>query len=281
VAPDTLHQLVVEDDLVYDVGMSNGDDSAYYLSKGLRVVAVEANPLAAAAGAARFGAEIESGRMTILNVGVAEEEGESVFWVCDDHMDWSSFNRHVASRRDSRHHPVTVRTRPFGDIVREHGLPLYCKIDIEGNDALCLRAFTPQTRPRYVSIEAGPRVEQDLETLRSLGYDAFKIVGQRRLVPASEVADAVLSRVPDGMRDRAEGLDRRLRGRRADGDWEFAFGSSGPFGERTPGRWMDHRRAVSLAHHIVGRFEGGDGGRWAEWYDVHATTRRGRFSRAR
>ena len=31
--------------LVYDVGMNNGDDTAYYLRMGYRVVAFEANPV--------------------------------------------------------------------------------------------------------------------------------------------------------------------------------------------------------------------------------------------
>jgi len=31
-------------DLVFDIGMHNGDDTAYYLARGYRVVAVEANP---------------------------------------------------------------------------------------------------------------------------------------------------------------------------------------------------------------------------------------------
>ena len=31
-------------DLIYDVGMHNGADTAFYLAKGFRVVAVEANP---------------------------------------------------------------------------------------------------------------------------------------------------------------------------------------------------------------------------------------------
>lgn len=30
--------------LVIDVGMHNGDDTAYYLHRGYRVVAIEANP---------------------------------------------------------------------------------------------------------------------------------------------------------------------------------------------------------------------------------------------
>ena len=31
-------------DLIYDVGMNNGDDTAYYLSLGFRTVAIEADP---------------------------------------------------------------------------------------------------------------------------------------------------------------------------------------------------------------------------------------------
>ncbi len=30
--------------LIYDVGMNNGDDTAYYLEQGFRVVGIEANP---------------------------------------------------------------------------------------------------------------------------------------------------------------------------------------------------------------------------------------------
>jgi hypothetical protein len=32
--------------LIYDVGMNNGDDTAYYLRRGFRVVAIEPNPAA-------------------------------------------------------------------------------------------------------------------------------------------------------------------------------------------------------------------------------------------
>lgn len=38
-------------DLVYDVGMHNGDDTAFYVSQGYRVVAIEADPAQAEAGA--------------------------------------------------------------------------------------------------------------------------------------------------------------------------------------------------------------------------------------
>ena len=37
-------------DLIYDVGMHNGSDTAYYLHKGFRVLAIEANPVLAKQG---------------------------------------------------------------------------------------------------------------------------------------------------------------------------------------------------------------------------------------
>jgi hypothetical protein len=40
--------------LVLDVGMHNGDDTAYYLASGYDVVAVEANPTLCASARDRF-----------------------------------------------------------------------------------------------------------------------------------------------------------------------------------------------------------------------------------
>ena len=41
-------------DLVFDIGMNNGDDTAYYLHRGFRVVAVEADPILCAAATTRL-----------------------------------------------------------------------------------------------------------------------------------------------------------------------------------------------------------------------------------
>ena len=62
-------------DLIFDFGMHDGSDTAYYLRKGFRVVAVEANPELVAAGQSRFRAEIAEGRLTIVNKAIAEQPG--------------------------------------------------------------------------------------------------------------------------------------------------------------------------------------------------------------
>jgi len=77
--------------LVYDVGVHRGEETAYYLHKGFRVVGVEASPAMADHLRNRFRLEIASGALQLLEVGVAEFEGELDFWVCDAVSEWSSF----------------------------------------------------------------------------------------------------------------------------------------------------------------------------------------------
>jgi hypothetical protein len=68
--------LVTSDDLIFDLGFHNGDDTAFYLAKGSRVVAVEAHPELVEAGLRRFSSEIRGGRLILLHKAVCEASGE-------------------------------------------------------------------------------------------------------------------------------------------------------------------------------------------------------------
>jgi len=68
---------------VFDVGFNIGQDTAFYLAEGHRVVAIEADPTLAAKGRQRFASEVRTGQLTIVNVGIAEREGEAQFWICE------------------------------------------------------------------------------------------------------------------------------------------------------------------------------------------------------
>jgi FkbM family methyltransferase len=83
---------------VIDVGMNDGSDTAYYLHCGYRVIAIEANPQLVAAAKRRFAREIAEGKLAVLNVGIAPQEGIADFYVASNHQ-WSSFSKEVASRR--------------------------------------------------------------------------------------------------------------------------------------------------------------------------------------
>lgn len=250
--------------LIYDVGMNNGDDSAYYLRNGFDVVAIEANPILVERARSRFAKEIDEGRLTMLEVGIAEGEGEATFWICEDHSEWSSFDRSIASRDGSRHRAISVRLRGFQEILQTHGVPHYCKIDIEGNDHLCILALTPETRPAFVSVELS--VHALLDRLSSLGYDRFKLVHQQSFGPPNAPLQAIKARARN--QKLAVGLERAngvLRGRFVDRGWYFRRGSSGPLPDRTAGPWKKLEEIRRESAWVVENWLGGD------WWDLHAT----------
>ena len=67
----------MEHDLIYDIGMHNGDDTAFYVSQGYRVVAVEADPAQAEVGRRRFAAEIAKGQVHIVEAAIGPNHGQA------------------------------------------------------------------------------------------------------------------------------------------------------------------------------------------------------------
>ncbi len=252
-------------DLIYDVGMHNGDDTAYYLHKGYRVVAVEADPDLVAQARERFACEIAADRMTIVHAAVGPAPGRCQFWINDLHREWSSLDQSVAARDGESARAIEVPCRRFEDLVAQFGVPYYLKIDIEGADRHCLDALRSDDLPKYVSFEA-THLEL-IAAARELGYVRFKCISQRtfRRLTADHPYLA-FSADPDstGEPDPPEG---RLR----DGDWEFPWGASGPFGEQTGGDWSDIVQVTYEWANFVVNVSRRLRLRHVEWFDIHAT----------
>lgn len=286
---------IVQEDLIYDIGMNNGDDTACYLRQGgYRVLAVEADPGLVEQAERRFHAEIHQGRLTILNVGIAGEAGEATFWICDEVSVWNSFDRKIASRDNRPHHPIQIKTLPFEEILDTWGIPHYLKIDIEGNDLLCVKALHDPLS-RYLSLEAECEGDQEnssddellrtLNLLKDVGYRRFKLINQRgfgsvrplkpgkaffRTLSAMESASDLLDRVVVSAaygKLRAPGITPIARLFQP-----FPLGSSGPWGEATPGPWMDFDQARgAFLRRREKHFSGKNKAAYSFWYDWHAT----------
>jgi FkbM family methyltransferase len=234
--------------LVFDVGMHNGDDTAYYLSRGFSVVSIEASPLLAKTGLQRFHSEVKSGRLTILEIAIAECSGEQDFWICEDLDEWSSLSRNLTARAGKSHHSIRVPTLPFRDILACHSQPFYIKVDIEGSDPLCIHALDETTSPQFISVETECSADASLQhrtqyleilcLLRDRGYSLFKLVEQSFLTPIySSTFDSFFSR------DYRIAMRTQIERQCA---WKFPFGSSGPFGDDIPGEWMRFSEAADL-----------------------------------
>jgi FkbM family methyltransferase len=282
-------------DLIYDVGMHDGNDTAYYLARGYRVVAVEADPVQAEEGQRRFAGEIASGRLTILNIAIAECEKTSEFWINPGNPQLNSFDREAAARFDGAVHSIEVPCTRLDTVLATQGTPHYLKIDIEGYDLVCCEQLTPETKPPYISVEMWQL--EILLRLRDLGYDRFKLVDQYTLRPVTldriKTHVRVLRwfhRVANRGKENRSAIRRLVRyaaarvlaGAEAAGlgkapppfrskalpNWNFAAGCSGTFGDDIPGDWLTWQQIQQLWD----RDHGDQPREGVEfWRDIHAT----------
>jgi FkbM family methyltransferase len=231
--------------LIFDVGLHEGEDTAFYLAKGFTVVAVEANPVLVRQAQRQFRSAIRTGRLTLLGVGVGDRRATVPFYVNRLYTEWSSFDEAIGSRQAGAN-VIQVAMIPFEEVVHRYGAPYYLKLDIEGYDLMALqRLALTEARPRFISAENGSVAM--VELLVGMGYQHFKFVNQARVqqlqcpVPAREGREVA---------------------------WTFPRGASGPFGEETPGEWTSAEqvlRAIRAIEDNANHNPDVDG-----WFDLHA-----------
>ena len=86
------------EDLVFDVGLHRGEDTAHYPRKGFRAVGFEAHPELVDACRERFAAEIANGRVEIVSGAVTDADRDAVtFYV---HPRMSGWGTVLPSRND-------------------------------------------------------------------------------------------------------------------------------------------------------------------------------------
>ncbi len=221
-------------DLIYDVGMHKGEDTDFYLKKGFRVVAFEADPDLIEACKRRFHDEISSGRLRIVEGAIVEPKGDKKirFYKNTKYSYWNTaVDDWVARNEKSSSHStiIEVDAIDFSACLEQYGIPHYMKVDIEGMDLVCFKALRGfSERPHFVSLESEKvnfrKLEDDVKILTELGYAAFKAVQQ------------------DGIADQKEPVDT-VEGRYA--NFNFSNGSSGLFGRDLPNKWFNHEEIIN------------------------------------
>jgi len=290
-------------DLIYDVGMHKGEDAEFYLRKGFRVVAFEADPKLVRICRNRLRDSIARGSLTIVEGAILDSndadagqkkvrfyrnENASVWGtVC---ADWVERNARLGTSASS----IEVDVVDFAGVIQEHGMPRFMKIDIEGCDMICIHALKRfRERPDYVSIESDKtgfrNIKREIDALVDLGYDCFQAVEQ-----------SAIPRIQSPPFPPTEGKYAAQL---------FDEGSSGLFGSELGGKWHSKRailrryRAVRLGYVLVGddgimnkwKFRGAASLRWLTcsflrqitkaavpgWYDTHARHSRAVHGEAR
>jgi FkbM family methyltransferase len=270
-------------ELVFDIGLNNGDDAAYYLDLGYRVVGVEANPLLTSQCAKRFGDEIRQARITVINAGVLREPGEFTFYRNLHNGCWSSFEP-AMGKRGGRWEELRIPCVTTQQLIAAHGRPFFMKVDIEGADLQALHSLTPVIAPRYISLElncADPIVER----LTELGYTAFKFVNGETYRPKPPIFDhqvgwRLLRKIGRHTPFLRNAICRLPQHRRPNSEYDppgkhnpdgYAFGPhhSGPFGEQADGPWLTPAAALRWFERLKRHYRRA-GTEDECWWDVHA-----------
>lgn len=172
----------VDRNLIFDLGLHHGYDTEFYLSKGFKVIALEANPAMierARKNPIIHKAEVE-GRLGIVPMALWHESGRPVsFFVNQIKDDWSSIDKSWAEKGSHESHKITVATITLEELFTKVGVPYYIKCDLEGADGIFSRQLVKQKDlPAFVSAEASePEIHAHFV---SAGYDRFQIVNQAR-----------------------------------------------------------------------------------------------------
>ncbi|MGH6678137.1 MAG: FkbM family methyltransferase [Bradyrhizobium sp.] len=246
---------------VFDIGMYDGADTAYYLQSGYRVVAVEANPELVQRATEKFAAEMAAGQMICVNAAISTSHDpvELVLSGADAGSN-SIFGDRVAHRLPIG--SITVPGMTMQDLLSGYDAPFYVKVDIEGADRLCVLSLTSENRPQYLSFEVGDDVEELIEHARTIGFGKFKIINQtsfRELANQKSLYDRIVQRL---VRELGYTDCRQIR--RA-GRFFVSGHSSGPGPWESDGYWYSADKTLARWR------EAKTAGTLSAWYDIHAT----------
>lgn len=228
--------------LVYDLGMHNGDDTDYYLHKGYRVIAVDPNPDFIKKALIRFHEFIEKGQLVLIESAIWESESTRVFYISPNFPHLASLHKNWAAREDDNLTEIEVCCLPIEHLFALYGVPMYLKIDIEGSDELVLDQLAMlRYLPCYLSVEDCRFGFRYLEKLMALGYSSFKLVNQKHI---------------------ADSIDTTI-------GYRFSAHASGPMSEDAPGSWIPACDIVQHYSETVRTVGGQRLSPFDTWWDIH------------
>ncbi len=266
--------------LVFDIGIHKGEDTSFYLKKGFKVVAVDANPILIQANEQKFKNEIISGQLTLINTAISCSSNEILKFHVSHQSEWSSLHYGIANRFSNFDKTINIKSTTLADLIDQFGLPYYCKIDIEGQDLNAIKSLNKNHKPKIISVESECSEKHNtiiydsiemLDELVSIGYTKFKIIDQFSIKSVS---------LPIKKSFQFNGkLSQKLKIFYYKFHFNklllfykfchfFQFGSSGPFGDDIDGKWQNSNATKALFEDLI---KIKPQGRNIFWYDIHAT----------
>lgn len=215
-------------DLCFDIGAHVGDRTRALRRLGARVVAVEPQP--ACVELLRWLYRNDPA-VSIVEAGIAEEEGEGTLWVSERTPTVSSLSpgwvqsvraapRFAGVTWDRQAH---VRVTSLDVLIARFGRPSFCKLDVEGSELAALRGLSqaiPALAFEYIPAQRHA-ARACLSRLESLGRYEYNWTEREvpRLRSAEWLSAEAMAAIVAGLPDGSHSGDIYARLKTASGQW--------------------------------------------------------------
>lgn len=174
--------LVKEGDLVFDIGAHVGNRSRTLHALGARVVAVEPQPLLVTTLRRTLPRE----RMTLVTKAVGRTPGRATLRISSRHPTVSTLSADWIGKVKNTQgfgnvawdDEADVEVTTLDALIREHGRPSFCKIDVEGLEAEILGGLSePLALIAFEALAEAPEITRAcVARLSELGDYRFNLV---------------------------------------------------------------------------------------------------------
>ena len=174
---DNERSWINEGDLVFDIGSCVGEATDEYLKAGARVVAVEPRKDLIKHLKHKYKS---NSKVIIIDKGVASKQGARLFMLSSDVRTLSTFSEEWKTGRFAAckwEKPTIVSVTTLDELIKQYGLPRFCKIDVEGYEYEVLKGLSKPIP--YLSFEFASEFMYNagrcIATLELLGYKRFNV----------------------------------------------------------------------------------------------------------
>lgn len=135
--------IIKENDLVFDVGANIGNRTSVFLDLKAKVVAVEPQPSCLNILKERFGNTI-----ALEQVGLDEKEDTLTMYIADESTISTFSKEYIDLVKDTKfkknnwNQTIQVPVIRIDNLIAKYGLPVFCKIDVEGYELNVLKGLS-------------------------------------------------------------------------------------------------------------------------------------------
>lgn len=170
-------------DLVFDVGANVGDFADVFLNMGAKVCAFEPNPFCICELKALYA---RNPNFILIDKALGGVEGKNTLYLGDQglhnvstlSLEWKEGAQKCSDlKRAGWDKTVEVDVTTLDQLIKNYGIPTFCKIDVEGFEYEVLRGLSqpvPCISLEYTPWRIAPAI-QCIEYLSELGYYKFNI----------------------------------------------------------------------------------------------------------